>query len=365
MLNWPGKPGSGVPARDRTEAWGRRWFVPALLAVILAGGIGRLAMPAAQRSPDANLAARAGYVGHRHPAGSRLAALHLPSHAQRPTASPTPPGPSPTPPGPVVPVTETLSVGGVVRTYQVLAQQPTAARVPALIVLSGANVTLTAEQERDDLIPYAQQGKAVLVYPLPYDGTWNAGACCGLAEASGINDVGFIVALVKAIQAQHNISTVALIGYSNGGRLAYRVVCSDPTLVSSFTVISAVPSAICPAGPPVSLLDLDHPNDPFVSFDNAGVQHWEGPFREVSVTDEVAAWRQRDGCTAQDDASVTGEVHVDLWAHCSSGSSVELGAYTQADGHSWPQAAPGTPSGADLIWSFVTNPPGQPAPSGT
>lgn len=363
MVSGPQRGVRRVPADGRAAAWvaTRPWFVPALLVVILAGGIGRLVIPAAQRSPEANLAARAGSLGHRHQGGTRVVARHLRSHPSLPGS----PVPSPTPPAPLVPVTETLTVGAMVRSYQVLSQPLTTARVPALVVLSGANVSLAVEEARDDLVPYAQDGQAVLVYPVAYEGGWNAGACCGPARAAGVNDVGFIEALVKTLQAEPNVATVTLIGYSNGGRLAYSVACSDPTLVSSFAVISAVPSMACPAGAPVSLLDLDHPNDPFVSFDNTGVQHSEGVFRESSVTAEVSVWRQRDGCSAQDAASVTGEVHVDLWAECSQGTSVELGAYTQADGHSWPQGAPGTPSGAELIWSFVTSPPGQRAPSGT
>jgi pimeloyl-ACP methyl ester carboxylesterase len=64
-------------------------------------------------------------------------------------------------------------------------------------------------------------------------------------------------------------SRVDLVGYSNGGKLAYDVVCRRPSLVAAVAVVAAVPVAPCPAGAPVSLLQVARTADPQVRYDGA------------------------------------------------------------------------------------------------
>ncbi len=74
----------------------------------------------------------------------------------------------------------------------------------------------------------AAQGIAV-AYPDGIGGSWNAGGCCGQAEADDLDDVGFILALVDELVASYSIDPdrVYLTGFSNGGLLAYRLACES------------------------------------------------------------------------------------------------------------------------------------------
>lgn len=81
---------------------------------------------------------------------------------------------------------------------------------------------------------------ATVVYPtgLGERPSWNAGGCCGSAARSDVDDVGFVARTIAALR-QQGADRVALVGYSNGGMLAYRVACERPDLVDAVAVVNA------------------------------------------------------------------------------------------------------------------------------
>ncbi|MCW3045656.1 MAG: Poly(3-hydroxybutyrate) depolymerase-like protein, partial [Actinobacteria bacterium] len=150
--------------------------------------------------------------------------------------------PTPVLPDGITPVTSSVTVGGMVRTYDVFSPPAGATgRLPALVVLHGRKSSVTVEESRDGLIQLAKQGKALVVYPSGYGQSWNAGACCGPAQLAGVDDVSFVTNLIRSVGSRPDVSAVYLVGYSNGGRMAYDIVCAHPKLVSSFVVVAAVP----------------------------------------------------------------------------------------------------------------------------
>ena len=294
------------------------------------------------------------------PTGPRLAV------PERPGPSRASPGPGQNVialPGGVHPVTATLTVGSAVRTYDVFAPPTGTAKVPALVVLHGSRVSTGLEESRDGLVELALAGKALVVYPVGFRESWNAGACCGPAHAAGMNDIGFLTSLVHKVAVDPGVTAVYLVGYSNGGRMAFDLVCSQPKLVSAFVVVSAVPVVPCPTGPPVSLLEMVGTVDPILSYDASVPRHIVNGYVEPTVTEATGLWRRRDGCSAQSFAARTGILHLETWNHCSGGSVVELGTFVGA-GHAWPAGGGATPSGADVAWTFLTTPhsPSSPPP---
>ena len=282
--------------------------------------------------------------------------------AARRTSSPPP---STVLPAGLNPVTATVTVGGLGRTYDTFSPRSGTGRVPALVVLHGRRSSLGLEESRDGLLQLAQQDKAIVVYPAGYGESWNAGACCGLAQSSGVDDLTFITDLVRQLGARPDVSAVYLVGYSNGGRMAYDVVCSAPKLVSSFVVVAAVPVMACPAGPPVSLLEMVGTLDPILTYDNATPRHHINGYPEPTVTDEMASWRRRNGCGPALLTKTTKTFQLRTWSHCNGGSVVALGTYEGA-GHAWPAGGGGTPSAADVLWRFLTAPRATtPVPAGS
>jgi polyhydroxybutyrate depolymerase len=304
----------------------------------LAGGTDRRDVPARHTAATPN----ASPVATQLPAGQDVGGRTLP------LASILPDG--------MAPVTASVTVGGMVRTYDVFSPPPgTAGPVPALVVLQGRKSSVTLEESRDGLIELAKQGKALVVYPVGYRESWNAGACCGAAQADRVDDLSFLTGLIRSIGSRPDVSSVYLVGYSNGGRMAYDIVCAHPKLVSSFVVVAAVPVVACPAGVPVSLLEMVGTRDPVLTYDSSSPRQQVNGYREPTVTEQVAAWRERDGCSTAFTTQTAGTFRLQTWSHCNAKSVVALGTY-RGGGHAWPTGGGGLPSGADVLWRFLTAP---------
>jgi polyhydroxybutyrate depolymerase len=266
--------------------------------------------------------------------------------------------PPPLPAG-VTEVTTTVRVGELERAYVVYqpAKGPSP-KAPVLVVLQGNGTPLWLEVSRDGLLPLAASGKAILVYPEGYLRSWNAGVCCGPAQVADVNDVGFLTQVIDHFAASR---TVFLAGFSNGGRMAYRMVCTDPRLVRAFVVVDAVPSIACSPGRAVSLLQIDGSRDPIVAYDASMPAHVVGRFLEPTATGAVAAWSRRDGCSTQVTSRSMGALELLAWLNCANRTAVQFATYDGL-GHAWPDGDLTTPSAADLLWAFVTDPTSVPAP---
>jgi poly(3-hydroxybutyrate) depolymerase len=125
--------------------------------------------------------------------------------------------------------------------------------------------------------------------------------------------------------------------------------------VSSFVVVAAVPVVACPAGSPVSLLEMVGAHDPILTYDSSSPRQQINGYREPTVTEQVAQWRKRDGCSAAFTTQKTGTFRLQTWSHCSAKSVVALGTY-EGGGHAWPAGVGGLPSGADVLWRFLMAP---------
>jgi polyhydroxybutyrate depolymerase len=253
--------------------------------------------------------------------------------------------------------TETATIAGLARTYVMFVPvHPVAVRIPALVVLHGLGVTPDEEADRDGLIPLAFAGDAELIYPAGFEQSWNGGSCCGSAQTAGIDDVTFVATLLRQAQANPALSGPYLLGYSNGGKVAFRVACTDPSLLAGLISVHAVPGTACQPGAPVSLLQVASRKDPRVTYDSTTAPHVVGGFREATVIAQVAAWRERDACAGAAPAGrTTGGLTTQTW-HCSAATSVELATYAEGD-HTWPSGGNGTPSAAEVVWAFVTSGP--------
>jgi poly(3-hydroxybutyrate) depolymerase len=140
--------------------------------------------------------------------------------------------------------------GTLLRPDPLIPRVPDAARplvvVPAgpvrdTLVIALHGYTGGPEQMRQQLDgdAWARELGATVVYPtgLGHRTSWNAGGCCGSAARSGIDDVGFIARTITRFR-DAGARQVFLVGYSNGGMLAYRVACERPDLVDAIAVVN-------------------------------------------------------------------------------------------------------------------------------
>jgi polyhydroxybutyrate depolymerase len=244
--------------------------------------------------------------------------------------------------------TDAIQVDDRTRTWeQIVPRSKLPGSAPIIVVLSGINATVSQEISRDKLVPYVNAGEAELVYPAGFDESWNAGGCCGKAAQDNIDDVAFLKVLVAQVDPGHR-HPVDLVGYSNGGRLAYRMACSDAGLFDETAVVKAMPQPGCVVNQPLTILQIDSTNDPAVPYQPGD------PGRETpAATTEVARLHATDACTLPPATQTRGSMQLTTWSDCQNGARLGFAVY-QGGGHLFPQPSGATPGAASVIWAFFT-----------
>jgi poly(3-hydroxybutyrate) depolymerase/peptidoglycan/LPS O-acetylase OafA/YrhL len=246
----------------------------------------------------------------------------------------------------------TMQVGNMTRSYTVLtpAKKTLSASAPIIMVLSGLNSTQSEEIGRDQLTSYAIAGDAEVVYPLAYRESWNAIGCCSWAAQAGVNDVGFIQALVKKVDPG-NTRPIYLMGYSNGGRLAYTLACEDPLLFDGTAVVKADPMQWCNIAVPQKILQVAATDDT----DTPWYTGEQGKFRESPAAQvENTTLRYEDQCSTESASSHQGNMTLTTWSDCANGTSVSFAVYT-AGVHSYPRPPVSFPAASQVIWAWINN----------
>ena len=252
---------------------------------------------------------------------------------------------------------------------------------PAPLVLAfhggGGHAEFMADEARYGLVGKAERAGFVVVFPNGYSrfpggklATWNAGGCCGNARDRGIDDVGFVRALVARVQSQVSIdgARVFATGMSNGGMLAHRLACEAPDVFRAVASVAGTDATTrCAPSRPASVLHIHARNDTHVLFTGGA---GEDAFRDaskvmdfVSVPETVARWVKRNQCAPAPRRLLDRPgAYCEAYSGCAGGVSVQL-CVTEGGGHSWPgaktvrrgkEAASAALDANDAIWDFFT-----------
>jgi polyhydroxybutyrate depolymerase len=252
--------------------------------------------------------------------------------------------------------TYSMKVGSLTRQYEVIAPTATLSKsAPIIVVLQGAAATTSEEITRDQIAPYANADKAEIVYPVAIKESWNAIGCCDGAAKENINDVGFLEALVPKIDPGH-ARPIYVVGYSNGGRLAYRIACTDPTLFTGMAVVKADPMPGCVVTKPQNVLVFASMNDKYVPY-KPGEKGLETP----AATVQIARLQKDMQCSSKPTVVKHGAMTLSTWS-CANGKTLEWALY-QSGGHDFPVPKDGTAGANQLIWSFMTKTALAPVPN--
>ncbi|MGH9120786.1 MAG: alpha/beta hydrolase family esterase [Acidimicrobiales bacterium] len=250
-----------------------------------------------------------------------------------------------------------ITFDGLSRSYIVLTPGKMTApqKLPVIVVLHGSDASPQQEVQRTNFVNIT--GPAILVYPAGYEQSWNAGSCCGGAQAAGVNDVGFITAVLhQVLSAEPNAdpSKVGLIGYSNGAKMALLLACEEPDIFNKVAVYGAVSAASCSNPGPVSLLESAGTADTELLIGPGGTPPLDNGFQEQSVVQQADDYLTADGCAPNEDTATVGLVTLSSWAQCNGGDRVELAVFQGAD-HDWPAGGSGTPAAGQVIWGFLAS----------
>jgi polyhydroxybutyrate depolymerase len=239
---------------------------------------------------------------------------------------------------PVGSSTQTLEIGGRKRTFRVYRPAGLADPAPLVVMLHGGFGTAAQAEGYYGWDAEADAAHFLVAYPDGVDRAWNAGGgCCGTPAKQGVDDVGFITAMISTLRAEVAVDPdrVYATGISNGGLMAYRLAC-DTKLFAAIGPDSATLLGSCPSPAPVSVIHIhgtaDH-NIPYQGGPGDGPGNIDGP----AVPTVVAQWRATDGCPAPT-ATVAGVVATSV-SDCPDGRAVELITIAGA-GHQWPGSPP-------------------------
>lgn len=282
----------------------------------------------------------------------------------------------------------TLRHDGLARSYRVhVPPSATDARpLPVLLAFHGGGGNARQFQESSGIPQVAEREGFLAVFP---EGTgplrlhtWNAGGCCGSARREGVDDVGFVAALLDDLARRIPVdpARVYATGHSNGGMMTYRLAAElGHRIAAAVPVAGALNPPVADPTHPVPILHIHSVDDPRALYHGG-----EGPpFPGTRVTtthrpveEGLGTWIAANGCSREptrgrriegapgaDDA---GQWAEELrWDRCASGAPVVL-RRLHGVGHGWPGDRPPArrerligPSttlleAAEEAWSFVS-----------
>jgi len=196
----------------------------------------------------------------------------------------------------------------------------------------------------------AASERFIVVYPQGVFNAWNGGNCCGWPMENGVDDVGYIRALLDVVETKLCVDTgrVFASGMSNGAIMAIRLACEAADRITAATsVAGTIGVADCTPSRPIPVMYIHGENDLNVPF-------YGGVGCGVSGTDFMPVPTGLDRFAAVNGANCTWEdraVCARPWGGFGSDNCTQLGASPSGaqvvlcllpgNGHSWPQ--PQTP----------------------
>ncbi len=232
--------------------------------------------------------------------------------------------------------TQTLEFGGLTRTYTVHATDGRTSCQGLVVNLHGRGSTGQQQRALTHYDAVADAHGFVVVYPDGVGRSWADGRGVTRADQRGVDDVGFLTALVDRLVDRYGVEPgrVFVTGFSNGAFMTNRLACDRADRVAAVAPVAGTLGAQVPCAPsrPVAVLTTHGTADPFVPFGGDGI---------VAATDMAARWRGLDGCPGEpvadrlpdsgDGTAVTRYTSTG----CAAGSAVTF-MRVDGGGHTWP-----------------------------
>jgi polyhydroxybutyrate depolymerase len=240
-----------------------------------------------------------------------------------------------------------LDFGGMVRTYQ-LHLPPGTDKPSGLVVnLHAAGLTGADQAALTHYDSVADAHGFAVVYPDGVDRSWADGRGASTPDRQGVDDVGFISALVDRLVADFGIppGRVFVTGLSAGAFMANRLACDRADLFAAIAPVAGTLGSNVGCGPsrPVSVLAMSGTADPIVPFGGGVMNGRGGTSTVLAATELVDRWRGLDGCPndpAPERLPVTGDgtsTEQLTYSPCAAGTAVVF-MRVENGGHTWPGA---------------------------
>nr|WP_238994795.1 PHB depolymerase family esterase [Mycolicibacterium chubuense] len=235
-----------------------------------------------------------------------------------------------------------LAFGGVQRTFTV--HVPPGGLNGLVVNLHGAGSTGADQAAVTNYDAVADQHGFVVAYPDGIDFSWADGRGASVPDRQGVDDVGFLSALITSLTQQYGIPAgrVFVTGMSAGGFMAQRLACDRADLVAAVAPVAGTLGSAVPCAPsrPVSVLAVHGSADPVVPFNGGAMVGRGGPSDIVAAPAMAGRWRGLNGCPPPVEEPVTGvgdgtAVARSVSKGCAGGTEVDFVTIT-GGGHTWP-----------------------------
>lgn len=242
-----------------------------------------------------------------------------------------------------------IDFGGLVRTYEL--HVPAGVEHPSALVvnLHAAGATGRDQAALTHYDAVADAHGFVTVHPDGIDFSWADGRGASMPDRQGVDDVGFIAALVGTLVAEYGIDPgrVFATGLSAGAFMANRLACDRADLFAAIAPVAGTlgTNVGCSPSRPVSVLATHGTADPIVPYDGGGMTGRGGASDVVAAPAMVQRWQQIDRCPGTPSQDVLpgngdGTATTGLtYSPCAAGSAVEF-MRIDGGGHTWPGAPP-------------------------
>ena len=257
-----------------------------------------------------------------------------------------------------------LIVNGMERTYllHIPSRLTVGQSVPLVFVFHGLSENASLIQQASGFNEIADKGGFIVIYPNGSGPSgslsWNAGACCGSAQADNVDESAFIRQIISDLGTITKIDPKRIYasGFSNGALLSYRLACEmSDTFAAVAPVSGALISTPCKPGQAVSVIQFHGLSDNVVPYGGGGTI--PGSSQAFPPTEQsIATWVQLDGCINSPQAEQTVILTETTYTSCKNGSAVELYA-VKGIGHSWPSQY--VVPASQIIWDFFKAHPKQ------
>ncbi len=242
-----------------------------------------------------------------------------------------------------------LDVGGRSRSYLVHFPpgHDKARSWPLIVSLHGHGGQGVHQEELTSMSSLSDDEGVVVAYPNGIDRSWNDDRSVTSASDDGVDDVGFIRALIDKLVAEEGVDPrrVYVAGTSNGGVMSFRLACELSDKIAAFSpVIGLMPENAkdtCKPTRPMPMMMFVGTKDPLVPYEGGGVGYGGGRGDVMSADATREWWANANGCTSmvgpetidpeKDETVAKKTTHTS----CKNDADVIVFAFENA-GHTWP-----------------------------
>ena len=248
---------------------------------------------------------------------------------------------------------------------------------PLVVALHGHTENARTMEIRTGLSRKADRDGFFVVYPYGVQEktlaprSWNSEFCCDYALKQNIDDVGFVTKVIDEVAEKYNIDTkkVYVVGFSNGGMLAYQMALKKPEIFSAVGVVAGAVGGMYEdaeeyewldqSGVPKPVIIFHGREDMAIPFDGGNGN--DQVFEFTAAYDSVNLWLQNNKCNTHPMEITKMDTYTkEIYGECE--NDVQVVFYAVGGKHRWPGGLQETfknmsgknVNATDIMWKFFT-----------